>query len=183
ERIEEERRIAIEQVRLLEAQAKAAAKGAKAAYDLDEAFATLYANIEKGYDKAVGDLTAGRENDKVIDALLPTTGVASNAERLIKNYGTALNLAFQEDPSAFQEVKEKMMDWLGLDDKDLAILSQSFKTLYDEVGALMTEHIDRQLDQNDRLLEAIKAQSEVVQSELEHQMELQAQGRSNNVES
>ena len=183
ERIEEERRIAIEQVQLLESQAKAAALAAGAAYDLDEAFATLYSNIEKGYSKAVDDLTAGRENDKVIDALLPTTGTASNAERLIKNYKTALNLALQEDPSGFQEVKEKMMDWLGLDDKDLAILSQSFKTLYDEVGALMTEHIDRQLEQNDRLLEAIKAQSEVVQSELEHQLELQAQGRSNNVES
>lgn len=183
ERIEEERRIAIEQVKLLEAQAKAAALAAGATYDLDDAFRTLYANIEKGYQKGVEELTAGRENDKVIDALLPTRGVASNAERLIKNYGTALNLAFQEDPSAFQEVKEKMMDWLGLDDKDLAILSQSFKTLYDEVGALMTEHIDRQLEQNDRLLEAIKAQSEVIQSELEHQLELQAQGRSNNVES
>src|SRR5690606_34046943 len=92
-RIEEERRIAIEQVKLLEAQAKAAALAAGATYDLDESFRTLYTNIEKGYETAVKDLTAGRENDKVIEALLPTRGVASNAERLIKDYKTALNLA------------------------------------------------------------------------------------------
>lgn len=183
ERIDEERRIAIEQVKLLEAQAKAAALAAGATYDLDEAFRTLYSNIEKGYQKGIEDLTAGREHDRVIDALLPTTGLASNAERLIKNYKTALNLAMQDDSSAFQEVKEKMMDWLGLNDKDLAILSQSFKTLYSEVGALLSAHIDTQISENERLLEAIKQQSEVIQSELEHQLELQAQGRSNNVES
>lgn len=183
ERIEEERRIATEQVKLLEAQAKAAALAAGATYDLDESFRTLYRNIERGYEDAVKDLTAGRENDRVIEALLPTKGVASNAERLIKNYKTALNLAIAEESgNALDNIRDGIMDWLGLDEQGMQELVGTVAGAFDQLGAMYTSSINRQLDENGRLLDSLAERESIIQQGLERELRLQEEGRANNVE-
>lgn len=202
ERLAEERRIALAEIDLLEQRAKAAAAAAGQEYTLANQFMQIRENIntvfkEQAQELAKVETQVNRLNsaiDSGVDALYSKLGrqitpfgvdpgqAQEAGEIALENIAKGMRKAAKESASLLDEIKITMMSWLGLDSEQMALIEQSARTTFEFLGNMYTDSINRQIDENQRLLDSLQERESIIKEQLEREIALQEEGRANNVE-
>lgn len=86
-----------------------------------------------------------------------------------------------------QELKKKihegLKEALNLNDQELEALIATIGVVFDSIGSGFTQNINRQIEENARLLDSIRERIDETESILEDESEKQKEGYANNVES
>lgn len=188
ERLAAERAIALEEIDLLESKAKAAAIASGQEYTLAQQFLQIRGNIIESYKEEARILA---DQERVVSPLMQEVDELGErgqdsaqraGEELSASLAEGAKKGLEENKALFDEVRSTIGGWLGLGDQEMAELEQSVSEAFNLVGQLYTDSINRQLDENGRLLDSLQERESIVQGQLDRELQLQEEGRANNVE-
>lgn len=206
--IDEERKQALENIDLFEAQGRALAERLKVQFEGEEKINELRKNVEIDFQQKRKDLIdkTNKEIAKESRALFKeafgvyfedlealgkkankavTDDVLKVARKQNDEIQKNLKKISKEEANKgiFDDFKNQLLGSLGLTSDEAGLILGVTGDVLQQAGELFTANIDRRIADNDRLLESIRERTQVAQAELNKELELQKQGRENNVKS
>lgn len=182
ERLAEQRRMALEEIDLLEQRAKAAALAAGEEFNLAEQFNKLRENTNEIFKRQAQELH-DKENP-IIEALTPRLDDhgKNRLKQSVKDMGEYWKKVARDNEDQFTDIREQLYIWLGITPEDQDAIKQGAQMAIDGIVSSYEAGIQREMDANQRLRDSLKLQTDIIRDELDHQRRLQEQGRTNNVE-
>lgn len=205
EKLELERKFALEQIDLLESKARAAAKAAKIQFDLEDEFRKLRENAELAHSKKVNDLLISQAKEvskqiqkefkdrfgialddvddfgkKVAKEQLDST--LSFMEDLTKGIEARSKIILENmDKNFLVKFKENLLAAFNINEQELGFIMGELNGFFGELGNAYTASIERQIAGQDEIIAKIQERANIIEEELSREYALQARGRENNV--
>lgn len=202
ERLKAEQDLALQEIDLLEQKAKAAALAAGQEYTLANQFLQIRENIIESFKEEARELAQvetqverlGGAIDRSADAIFEKLGrqitpfgldpgeAESAGEKNVQAIAQGMRKGAEENKNLFDEIRIEIMSWLGLSGEEMHEVEEAAAMTFQALGGLYSESINRQIDENARLIDSIKDQEAILREGLERELRLQEEGRANNVE-
>lgn len=207
ERIALENDFTREQINLLEEKARAAAKAAGLQFDLEDEFRDLREQAEIASLKKIAEFQKKQAEERLkqlkkdfkerfdvefdeLDKFQKKVSDATRkrdiedvAETVRITQARIAQLAAKQDISVFDRFKNRLLSSLGINEEEANFILGTIGSVLGQLQEAFTAGIDAQLEANAELLQSIRDRTNTVQQELQRELDLQAQGRENNVAS
>lgn len=180
QRLEAERDIAIEQIQEFRRELETAAAAVGKDIDLTDEITQLVAQVDREFTRGVKEIRDRFKDVDLLPPLVKPTDFKKEGEEAIKNIVIGASES-EIDNSLLQKIKDKIKDVFSLNDEELSFIGGQISNIFSAINGALSGNIDRQIAEQDRLVDAIDNRVSRVDEALNRELELQRQGFANNV--
>lgn len=189
ENLRQQYELALNEIDKLEKELIQAAKDAGKEVDFADDFAKLRAAAYREFRQAVQDIDA-QFNSNAIEPLSEATRISDNQgdeiEAIVKRNTERAAFAYRENQrdvvAAARSIGEKVAEALGLTDEEFQALRSSIGEAISTITNEITSITDAQIDENQRLIDALTDRRQRVQEEIDRELRAAELGYANNVD-